>query len=133
MRVHRLSPCDPVGECVGRSTVGALAGIAAGGLVGVAVMGGIGLLHGSGFDDGGPALAAVIGAIGGAAIGMPVGVHVGNRRRGSLLADALAAAASMGGAAYLVGRSESGNGGWTIPLAGVASVVAAEVLTARAR
>ena len=112
--------------------LGALAGTGVGALAGGGlVLGYAALAYGLGnTDDGGPWFLAIYGSIVGAGLGMPLGAHLANGRRGSLALDyvvpALATAAVSGVVQELDGRI-----GVAIPVTLLASVVATEVLTAR--
>lgn len=133
--LRRTVGCRPVGPCLVRTTVGALVGTAAGTgagfLVGAVYVGGLIAVQGVGAgDDGGPALLLIGTALTGAALGMPLGGHLGNRRRGSLVLDYLLPVAASAAASWLV-VEHANSYGVIIPVTTLGSVVATEVLTAR--
>ena len=122
--------------------------------VGNAILGGLGLgaagfLAGGGaafyvadrscspYDDCCPPAYGLVGAAAGASLGMALGVHLGNDRRGSYFLDALTGAAVWG-----LGIAVTAGSGWDesaslmatlIPVAQITATVAVERSVARAR
>ena len=118
---------------VQRSTVALVAGGALGGIIGGAALGTVaGVLACSRNSDDYCGLLAIPGGVVGEVIGMPLGVHFANDRRGSLALSTVGSSLVMG-AGIAAAIAADGTHGWVIvlaiPMVQLAGVIAIERAT----